>query len=61
MRELTVQEIESVSGADAVTAAGAAVAAIGGAKVGARFGPWGAAAGAAIGVGAYLLGYSLTE
>lgn len=61
MRELTVQEIESVSGADSITGAGAAASAIAGAKVGARFGWQGALAGAAIGAGAYLLGYRLTE
>lgn len=51
MKELTVTEVQSVSGGDL----GAVGAGLAGARIGAKFGPWGALAGAAIGVGVYYL------
>lgn len=51
MIELNQTQIEDVNGGDL----GAVGAGLAGARIGAKFGPWGALAGAAIGVGVYYL------
>lgn len=51
MKELNFNDVQAVSGGDL----GAVGAGLAGARIGVRFGPWGALAGAAIGVAVYYL------